>query len=102
VRDRGSLVLVEAPGVNHDPRIPHWDLGLYKGQTIAETCWNNEFIYLIIAPCRCRGLGVRFPSAVIFHGFPTWCRLLVRIDALTLRGQASNPLTANYYLECLM
>jgi hypothetical protein len=25
----------------------------------------------MIAPCRCRGLGVRFPSTILFHGFPT-------------------------------
>jgi hypothetical protein len=29
------------------------------------------FIYLIIAPCRCRGLGVRFPITIIIHDFPT-------------------------------
>jgi hypothetical protein len=53
------------------------------------------FIYLIIAPCRCRGLGVRFPSTIICHGFPTWYRLVVRIDTLTLRGQGSNPPVCN-------
>jgi hypothetical protein len=49
---------------------------------------------------RCRGLGVRFPSTIIFHGVTTWYRIVVRIDALTLRRQGSNPLLANYYLEC--
>jgi hypothetical protein len=54
-------------------------------------------MYLIIAPCRFRGLGVRFPSTIIFRGFPTWYRIVVRIDALTLRGQGSNPLVSKYY-----
>jgi hypothetical protein len=30
-------------------------------------CWNNMFTYLIIAPYRCRGLGVLFPSTLIFY-----------------------------------
>jgi hypothetical protein len=49
------------------------------------------FIYLIIAPCRCRGLGVRFPSTIIFHDFPTWYCLVVRIDTLTLQGGVRVP-----------
>jgi hypothetical protein len=56
-----------------------------------ERCWNNEFIYLIIAPCRCRGLVVRFPSTIIFHGLPPWYRLVFRIDTLTLRGGVRVP-----------
>jgi hypothetical protein len=43
----------------------------------SKMCRNScVYVYILsnIAPCRCRGLGVRFPSTIIFHDFPTWYR----------------------------
>jgi hypothetical protein len=68
---------------------------------VSQECWNNEFIYLIVAPCRCRGLGVRLPSTIIFYGFPTWYRLVVRIDTLTLRGGVRVPVKQNIIWNAL-
>jgi hypothetical protein len=47
----------------------------------------DMFIYLVIAPCRCRGLDVRIPRTIIFHAFQQIKGLVEQVKLIGRRLQ---------------